>query len=585
MSGIFGIYSKKIHPNKLEKIAVYGVNSIGHRGPDAIGVVALHKNALWFAHSRLSILELSDLGAQPMKFRELAITFNGEIYNYKDIRSDLETRGYIFSSNSDTEVLIKAWYEWGAESLKLLRGMYAFAIYDERSQDLFLVRDQIGIKPMYFIKNVDFIAFSSEIKGFGGIPQFNFEVDREALPEYLSYKFVMAPNTILKNVKVVRPGCYLKINLQSGSVMERQYWDFQESTEYMEMEEGEAIESFNFLFSESIREHSISDVEVGILQSGGIDSTLIAKYFFQIVDPKSARAYMVDFSEGAISERQYVDRVIKMYGHKLDAYIFSNNEYDEALSDTTYHLDEPINHPHTPYFQLLFRRIKEQLSVVLSGEGADEVFAGYQRYAGITNTEGVLNSSRFLSASSIAQALSLTVEDVFERSNHGRLDLIKKYDDHGSLLRLQQKVDIKTSLTSLLNRIDKTSMASGVEVRVPFLDIRLVELGLSLPDHIKIKDGCITKNFLKKVIASEFGDDFAYRRKVGFHTPYHAILKRMNTFSIYDLDALSELGISADWVNQGLHKLSNDQLDYEVSDLTWTTYSLVSYIKSLERKL
>jgi len=343
-----------------------------------------------------------------------------------------------------------------------------------------------------------------------------------------------------------------------------------------------------------IDEQLIADVPLGILLSGGIDSSMISLYLSKKFksEGKELIAYTVDFEEKGLSEWPQVKQITQKFGLKVNRYNFNINETESCLARANYHLDEPVSQPHTPYFYLLSEKIKKTLTVVLSGEGADEVFAGYGRYSlfdlSPSDEEVIqfgLNSTRFLNSAIIAKLLCLDEEHSNYLATKKRRACLEKYGKTFDGVRLAQIVDLKTYLGSLLNRIDKTTMAFGVEARVPFLDHRMVSFGCNLPREVKVRKyngEQITKYFLKKKVAKHLGDSFAYRKKVGFHTPFKKWLLHGPSFKKRLLSNNHDDYLNSDVVKTEYNRLLRGDQDYQCSDVPWIAYNLKEFIKQYD---
>ena len=597
MCGLVGFIDKKKMLTSSAKVGDAMLTEISHRGPDSQGKYVDVDEGIYLAHARLKVLDLSENASQPMCYDNLILLYNGEIYNFNAIKSLLMKDGYIFSSNTDTEVLLKGWHKWGLRVLEQIRGIFAFVVYDTKSKLIYLVRDNLGVKPLYFLNTPEYFSVSSEAKAFCKLSGFQIALAKENLPEYLTYRFIQAPETLFKNIFVLPPASYAIYDMRRDMLSVSEYWDFARDDTFDGFSLADTQTYFDCLFREIIDEQLVSDVPLGLLLSGGIDSSMVSK-FTRESWPSSNRdlvAYTVDFNEEKFSEWKYSSQIVNRFNLKAKRCIFCNRQYVQALKETNYQIDEPVSQPHTPYFYLLSKNIKEHLTVVFSGEGADELFAGYSRYSFFSEKKSyeevekfVLNSTRFLSNAFIGNLLGISEQEVEYLSGLKRRKLLQRYRGLFEGLKLAQILDLKTYLVSLLNRIDKTTMAFGVETRVPFLDPRMVLFGCNLPAEVKVKKGLragITKFWLKREVASLFGEEFAYRRKVGFHTPFKRWLRESKAFgSLRDVlvkdhntDYLFDnTKIIYEWIDRFLH----GDTSYQASDTAWIFLNLKLWHRS-----
>ena len=385
MCGINGIISKnKNKENQIKKMN----DRIIHRGPESEGTYIDENIAL--GHRRLAIIDLKT-GNQPIynEDESMVIIFNGEIYNYKEIKEEL--KNHTFKTNSDTEMLIHGYEEWGVELLQKLRGMFAIAIYDKKKKELFLARDHFGIKPLYYYNNNNnTMLFSSEIKAFLDHPDFKKELNEEMLGAYLTFSFIPGPKTIFKNVYKLKPGHYMLINVETREYKIEQYFDMKFSNT------DESFESISNQISEAMKEsvkyHLISDVEVGSFLSSGIDSS----YLVSLAKPD--KTYTVGFTNKKYSEIDNAKELCQMLGINNTSAIITKEEYMNVLDDVYYHLDEPTSDACSIAVYFLSQMASKDLKVVLSGEGADELFGGYNSYDDNPYTKLPLGIRRFIRA-------------------------------------------------------------------------------------------------------------------------------------------------------------------------------------------
>lgn len=545
MCGVVGVVSKnkKIdEPNLLEMR-----DSMIHRGPDASGFFVDEHVGL--GHRRLSILDLSDYGKQPMTYENLIVVFNGEIYNFLEIKKELSDLGHSFLSKTDTEVILHAYKEWGNDCVKKFNGMFAFAIYDMQNGKIIIVRDRLGIKPLYYYvdsKN-ETLIFSSEIKAITKYSSYESHINKEMLFDFFRYSFVPGEDTLFAGVKELLPGQMMFSSIfDPCKISFESYWDLPIGSSVDSLEQ--ASEKIDTLLREIVKSQLISDVKVGVQLSGGLDSSLVANYA-QEASPH-INSISVDVTEGGLSERKYAEYVAEKFNLNSHFLNLQSDNFSEHLERVLYIFDEPLPHANSLGIYLLSKYAKENVTVLLSGEGADELFCGYTRYkelkaynwiskipfAAVRNkiANKVLGNCYY---NYLTEIQKKPFDDFYIKNVYNcvsKKDLQKiftenvKISDNNSYLRLVlEKVkgrgivnaasgyDLKNYLVSLLHRQDRMSMAFSIENRVPFLDHRLVEYVYALPQSYKLK-GDITKYILKKIGLKYFDDAFVYRAKQGF---------------------------------------------------------------------
>ena len=571
MCGIVGI-AKLGAPHHIDEGVLSEMNNAQyHRGPDDSGLYT--DLAIGLGHRRLSIIDLVS-GRQPLTNEDstVYIVFNGEIYNYHDLSRTLIDKGHVFQTSSDTEVIVHAWEEWGEQCVKHLRGMFAFAIWDKKQQTLFIARDRVGIKPLYYatLDNDEFI-FGSELKSLQVHPKFKKILNLNAVEDYFSYGYVPDPKTIYKDVYKLPPAHTLTINLQSGNVQLKSYWDILfDSDKSFSHSENYIQEQLIDQLRESLNLHMISDVPVASFLSGGVDSSAVVAMMAQeskgIINTCS-----ISFNEAAADESKYAAEVASRYNtrHHSDTVTVDHcmdidwilSMYDEPFADSsaipTYHV---------------CAMAKKYAKVVLSGDGGDEIFAGYKLFEQLKLRnrvrlflpglfgrsvlgvfEKVLSyfgeSPRVLRARSGLRALKMDYIDYITMSlmctspkimsqifssnfkknlkGYDAGEVIRAHANNGpsNPLSLYQYIVMKTYLPGdILTKVDRASMAHSLEVRVPFLDHKFIEWGVNVPPSLRIrkKQG---KYILKKSLKKYLSDDILYRKKMGFSIPLDIWLK------------------------------------------------------------
>lgn len=534
-------------------------DAIAHRGPDDEGIFI--ENNVAFGHRRLSILDLTDNGHQPMISSDgrFVLIFNGEIYNFPEIKERLIKKGIQFSTRSDTEVILKAFEVYGALCFAMFNGMFAFAIYDKIKEELILARDQFGIKPLYYSERNDIFIFASEMKAILKYPKINFTLSKQALVEYIWFENALGENTFYKEINEVKPGTYLVIS-QTG-IENKIFFDINCIKENP-MQEDVAVQKIRILLEESVKRHLISDVPVGVFLSGGIDSSAITAFAAKHYKGK-LKTYSVGFDyDKGVNELEIAKEIANKFNTEHHEIYISGNDIIEVIEDLVKAHDEPFGDAADIPLYLLTRKLKGSVKVVLQGDGGDEFFGGYSRYNTIANADkwskvsflsklisfsGTKNAKalrlqRFLNAISQKEpykrnALLLTMESKFSNPfrvfNKEFLKTIKDLDPFEKFKQIYSNyrdgmdptqelfyTDTQTILKdTYFEKVDKSTMANSIEVRVPFVDKELAEFALSIPTSLKTKKG-EQKYLLKKALAGIVPDKVLYGKKKGFGVPY-----------------------------------------------------------------
>tara|TARA_B100000745_G_scaffold300148_1_gene252982 strand:+ start:4060 stop:5802 length:1743 start_codon:yes stop_codon:yes gene_type:complete len=513
MCGIFGITKKTL----INQSDVSGATILCHRGPDNEG--NWENEDVKLEHSRLAIIDLTDAGNQPFELSEGKIlVFNGEIYNFQELRKKWFDENQPWQTHSDTEVLYRGLVNKGLDCLNELNGMFAFGFYDTVSNKIFLVRDRYGIKPVYYYHNeLDFI-FASEQKAIAKFTGWNPNLKN--LSEYSVFKYVSGNKTIIENIFELEPGHAAEFDVASGELKIWRWYDFvKERTE--EEIDYEKLEKIIF---ESIKRHLISDAPVGIQLSGGIDSSILAWYVNKIKG-EGIKSFSINFLESKFDESVEAAHTAKKFNFDHHSIPFSVTDFIEIWPKAIEFFDEPINHPHTlPLFKL-YQVAKEHVKVLLSGEGADEAFLGYEHHKkilNITNFKDLRNFGKFLDFDLIKEYLNL---DLIENTGDcwgNKTKSAKYWISKGSTGI--SGYEFHHHLNTLLNRIDKMSMAHSVEVRTPFLDNELVEFGLkqNVDSLFRFSENDNTKRKipLMEIYEKLFNIDASDKSKIGFRVPF-----------------------------------------------------------------
>ena len=542
------------------------MSKIARRGPDSNGQWV--DNGVGFGHRRLSIIDLSSDGAQPMtdKALDLVLVFNGTIYNYQALRQQLISKGYQFSSHSDTEVILKAYHQWGEDCVLHLDGMFAFAIWDQNQEQLFIARDRMGIKPLYYSLSSTNINFASNTQAL-----LTQDVDRDinpiALHQQLSlHGVVPAPNTIIQGIRKVKPATTITIN-KAGQFVEKTYWQPVATRPVEKLTDGEYIEKTHELLTEAVMKRmSAADVPIGVLLSGGLDSSLLVGLLNESghQDIRTFSIGFEDIDDEAGSEFEYSDQIVDKFNTRHEKYIVSNTQVLPRLSEAVANMAEPMVGQDAIAFYLLSEQVSKHIKVVLSGQGADEAFAGYFWYPRMSVEQGdeVNRFSRHYVDRPHEDFLK-TVRSKYHCVNHTYNWLNKEFAKTNAET-FMDKV-FRTDITRLIvddpvKRVDNMTMAWGLEARVPFMDTKLVEWALQLPVELKMREE--GKHPLKQISRGLLPESVIDRKKGYFPMP--ALKYVQGEF----LEFMSDILTSSACMNRGMfsqnyiQKVINSPRDY-----------------------
>jgi asparagine synthase (glutamine-hydrolysing) len=576
MCGIVGFHSRKHFETARESLHE-ATKSLSHRGPDDAGVFLDEKAGVGFGHRRLSVIDLSRAGRQPMANNDgtIQIAYNGEVYNYREIRKTLEGFGHSFRTGTDTEVILEAYAHWGLDCLDRFVGMFAFAIWDSNENRLLLARDRLGIKPLFYYRTEEMFSFASELKALMALPGFQKDIDPEALVLFLHYQYVPAPKSIFKNTWKLLPGHYAIVD-QDG-IRVRRYWESSEHEvkEDEDWTEKRVVEKLDQLLTQSVSSQMGSDVPLGALLSGGVDSSLIAA-LMQKISPSPVRTFTIGFREESYNEAPWASKVAENLGTDHRKIFVTPREAIDLVPRLPAIYDEPFADSSAIPTCLVCRLARSDVTVALSGDGGDEQFAGYGRYWAATEmragfhripvplrklmmrglgrlpfplvdaTYGFCRKHlperfrvnnlydkwqkllRTLDEGSLSEIYRMTV-CLWERDELQRLAGMRlpesRYEsvfaetEGWPLIARLMKVDQETYLPdAMLTKVDRASMAVGLEVRVPLLDHRVVEYTSIIPDALKVRNGT-GKYVLKKLLAKYLPVSLFERPKTGFGVP------------------------------------------------------------------
>ena len=553
MCGISGYveFGKDASREYIEKM----VKMLYHRGPDDTGIEEFslfyekrYINGM-LGFNRLSIRDLSLMGHQPMKSKDetVILAFNGEIYNADSYREEMIQEGYVFHSKTDTEVILNLYLKYGIKGmLNRLNGMFAICIIDKKQDCMYLARDRVGEKPLYYYQNESVFLFASELKAFYLHPDFIPELNEDRLDEYFMFSYIAGNETLLKDAFMVRPGCYLKVSLHH--VREHSYWRMPKSKEN---QKGDLV-SFQNALEQSVGSRMVSDVPVGVELSGGIDSSLVS--YFAKKYQGEVTAYSIVFDNSKYSEEAYIDEAAEKVQITANKYTFSVSNFIEEIKKCTWHFDAPVNHQGSVALFYLCKKINRKTPVILTGEGADELLGGYEWYHNtfFHKNRPMLNRMKrwkhtltkqkgcsWVDLGSLnEEELHTLVTSVFKpdvlfglreqadvkKAISHRVEILKAIDQPGVLRKLDY--EMKTYMVDLLLRQDKMSMAASIECRVPFVDQDFIQYVRTNVGEEHLMKKCAKKNrarnakiILKEVAAGLFGEKFTYREKMGLPLP------------------------------------------------------------------
>lgn len=576
MCGISGFikFERKLNSKELKKYSLDMSKVLFNRGPNAEGYWLCKKNNLALSHRRLSIIDLNERSTQPMQSRNkrFVMIFNGEIYNFKLLKNQLKAKNIHFNTSSDTEVLLEAISFWGLEgALKKVSGMFSIAIWDKKKLILSLIRDRMGIKPLYYYFDGLSFAFASEIKALKMLPWLDFEIDKKSLASYVRLNYVPAPNSIYKNVKKINVGEILNIDL-SKNIQTKTYWNlnklnFSNQNYFFDGDTNEKLEN---LLEEKILSHMVSDVPLGVFLSGGIDSSLVAA-IAQKKSEKKISSFTIGFNEASFDEAKEAKEIAKLIGTSHHEIYFSFNDFKRLIDDINYAYDEPFSDSSQLPTILLSEITKKEVTVAMSGDGGDELFAGYYRYflarkfqkyilsqnklfkqivykvikrfpiefwnnfgkllpnkyGGAQFGDKIYKIANFIYESdenSFYERLISNVDSprnvlLFNDERKSKIFEKKINESFPNFTERMQFVDTVTYLPDdILTKVDRASMYHSLEVRVPFLDHNVVEFARKLPMNQKIKND-EGKIILKKILRKYLPTRLVEKKKMGFGLP------------------------------------------------------------------
>jgi asparagine synthase (glutamine-hydrolysing) len=575
MCGIAGLvdYKKTSTREILENMT----RSLAHRGPDGEGYYWSDQNdaaVVGLGHRRLSIIDLSNHAAQPMHYKNLHITFNGEIYNYQEIKNELIKSGHSFSTGSDTEVILHAFEEWGSSMIHRFIGMFAFVIYNSQEQQIFAFRDRVGVKPFYYYYHNDLWIFGSELKAFYVHPAFEKKICLDAVASFLQYGNVPAPHSIFQHTAKLLPGHYLTLNIPLKELKTHKYWSVYDSYNKpkIDIEIPEAIAETERIFQKAFDFRMVADVPVGVFLSGGYDSTCVTA-ILQRNRSEKIKTFTIGTTDKKTDEAPFARQIAGHLGTDHTEYYCTNNEAKEIIPTLPYFYDEPFADSSAIPTILVSKLARKKVTVALSADGGDELFAGYTKYQYLINLKqrlsrlpkpfrqmgyAVMNTipvqslpvlrsnqawvNKYKRLNSLLKAPSL--QNVFSAASQlytkAELDklLINAYSlrktgyDSTSLQKIfyddlsyMMAMDYETYLNDdIMQKVDRASMSVSLESREPLLDQHIIEWTAALPLHMKFNSGQ-TKFLLKEIVHKYVPKEIMERPKSGFTIPVYEWMK------------------------------------------------------------
>jgi len=565
MCGIVGFcdFSNSLNGEILSKMTL----SLAHRGPDAEGSFfeKKEKYSIGFGHRRLSILDLSDRGKQPFQRDNLTIVFNGEIYNFREIRQELIQNGFSFQTETDTEVILVAYKMWGMESINRFVGMFAYALYDHGKSIVYMVKDRVGVKPLYCYYDQKVLLFASELKAFHQNPLFKKNIDTNALSLYLKYNYIPTPYCIFQNTRKVQPGHYLKFSLQTKSLEEIKYWDVIDAYNQpkLSISYEDAVAETDKILTKAFNYRMVADVPVGVFLSGGYDSSAVAA-ILQKERTDKIKTFTIGFHEQKFNEATEAKKIANYLGTDHTEYYCTAKDALEVFHTLPQVYDEPFADNSVVPTILVSQLARKSVTVALSGDGGDEIFAGYNKFMQARNyTEKIPTSIQYLLAKGMKaihpkhlpyfrntynfSSRYEKMQKIWEtHSPYVALKCISHYiteqeiqkilkptchepktyfdiedalSGNNDVLNKLLAIDYKTFLLdNNLVKIDRASMSVGLEGREPFLDQHIIEFVSRLPSNYKIRNG-VTKSLLKSVVHKYIEPKLMDRPKMPFIAP------------------------------------------------------------------
>lgn len=599
-------------------------------GPDSEGIFM--DETIGLAHRRLSIIDLSSGGFQPMIVGKWVITYNGEVYNYQEIKDELLSLGRQFNTKSDTEVIVRAIETWGSEAVNKFRGMFSFALWNTEHKKLSLYRDRLGVKPLYWYHKDGLFLFASELKAFHEHPAFDKTIDLSCLPHYFQKGYIHPTNCIYKYAHQVPPGSFLEIDM-TGVVKVERYWDIKEiyyASEVDVRSEEEILDELEAKLLESFKLRMVSDVEVGVFLSGGIDSSLVTA-LLQKDQKRKLKTFTIGFNEKKFDEAELANLVAKELGTDHTSYICTEDDVKNVLPHLSYMYDEPFGDSSSIPTYLVASLARKSVKVALSGDGGDELFGGYSKYRFVKHAKVLLRipfpirlminkitylfspklidwmSRRFgfVSYTQIGDKykkfqetlLARSLDDFMNKSSSYISDEnLKKFIGNDKLHIKSDGIENKGEVISffgakdmlsylpgdILTKVDRATMYVALESREPFLDPDLISFSFKLPDHLKITKDIHSKYLLRKILFKYIRPDLVNRPKQGFTVPIedwlNGFLKEEVLQISRDTDFFNKFQLKQSFFEKVLKSFYNGDNKYN-PHFIWFVYTFYNWYK------
>lgn len=612
MCGITGFidFNKRTPNETLDQM----VDTLKHRGPDDKGswIYQTPTATIGLAQSRLSIIDLSQAGHQPMHYHHYTIVYNGEVYNFKEVRKTLSDLGHTFKSNSDTEVILHAFEEWGTACVDHFIGMFAFVLFDQKREKVFFFRDRAGVKPLYVYQKDGVVLFASELKCFHQHPLFEKVIDPVAIELYFDYGYVPSPHCIFKNTSKLNAGHWISLDITSKTLQKECYWNVHDfyKKEGQKIDYNEAKEQTHQLLKSAFNYRMVSDVPVGVFLSGGYDSTAVAA-ILQSDSTEKIKTFTIGFDAG-VNEAPYAKETAAYLGTDHYEYYCKIKEAQEIIPDLAYYYDEPFADSSAIPTMLVSKKAKEKVTVALSADGGDEIFAGYNRYPKMLQYSAQLNkipdslkslsSKLFLLGSHLIpdhkmqikhklQGVSLAVqqskkqqladlqwrshslpqnyaENIFSTQNDKYISGYQvNAQDYKDELSVMLATDYDMYLENdILTKVDRATMAVSLEGREPLLDHRILEFVAALPSSYKY-DGITGKKLLKDIVYEYVPKTMMQRPKTGFSLPIYSWLEGDLSYLLDEYLNKKSIGKSnlfnVNFVHNAVRQFRNGNLYYK----------------------
>ncbi len=616
MCGIAGFFDFSI--NSSEEILKSMVTTMHHRGPDDSGTeFFFEKNCqIGLGHARLSIIDLSFGGHQPMSYNSYTIVFNGEIYNYREIRKELEELGHTFKTSTDTEVILHSFERWGTASIAKYIGMFAFVIYDRNFKKAIIVRDRAGVKPLYYFFNNGLFIFGSELKSLMAHPKFEKEINTSALPHYFQYGYISAPYTIFKNTQKVMPGHFLTVDIGNQSINTECYWNIVDfyTKPKLNLDYQEAKSEVKRLMESAFSYRMIADVPIGVFLSGGYDSTAVTA-MLQSKSSMPLKTFTIGFKEGN-NEAPYAREIASFLGTNHTEYICSVQDAKEIIPTLPAIFDEPFGDSSAIPTILVSKLARRLVTVAISADGGDEIFCGYNSYSNlfrylvkvknlpISFSKKVLSILRIIENRNVVKS-SITfhkirsafyanahsnnhraaylfkamsekprgfIEDFFlEKKSFKPINVEIEVENFINEIEVAMAFDFKYYLPNdILTKVDRSTMSVSLEGREPLIDHRLVELVVQLPFNFKY-DGKVGKRILKDIVHDFVPQKMVERPKTGFSLPIYSWLRGDLSYLLDEHLSATSLSLSGlfnvTFLTKQIQKFKKNKLHY--SPIIW----------------